>query len=92
MKKQLRIRDLGKTQLWRLRQDIVLNSLFLNDYENRYGISAKQVCDFMDGYLEELYYIANEDGFDSEDVFDVIEKYDSKDNLYNYACSIIWED
>lgn len=90
--KKLAIKDLGKTQLWRLRHDIVLNSLYLNDYDNRYDIPAKDVYEFMDGYLEELYYLAEQDNFESDDVFDVIDKYDNKDNLYNYALGIIWED
>ena len=37
-----------------LTKDIVWNSLFISDYENRYGIDANIVSDFADGYLDWL--------------------------------------
>ena len=46
--------SLGKTQTNRLTKDIVWNSLFISDYENRYGIDANIVSDFADGYLDWL--------------------------------------
>lgn len=46
--------SLGKIQTNRLTKDIVWNSLFISDYENRYGIDANIVSDFADGYLEWL--------------------------------------
>ena len=46
--------SLGKIQTNRLTKDIIWNSLFIGDYENRYGIDAHIVCDFADGYLEWL--------------------------------------
>lgn len=46
--------SLGKIQTNRLTKDIVWNSLFISDYENRYGITPSVVCDFADGYLEWL--------------------------------------
>lgn len=88
--KKYELKDLGKIQLWRLRQDIVLNSLYLNDYQNRYNIEPKEVCAFMDGYVEELCYIAEENGTKTDSILDIIELYDNKDNLYNYATSIDW--
>ena len=88
--KKYYIKDLGKTQLWRLRQDIVLNSLYINDYQNRYGIDPRIVCDFMDGYVEELCAMAQEDGVKTDNILDIIELYDNKDNLYNYVNAIDW--
>lgn len=88
--KQYQIKDLGKTQLWRLRQDIVLNSLYTSDYQNRYGISPQDVCSFMDGYVEELCNMAEEQGVKTDNILDVIELFDNKDNLYNYAMCIDW--
>lgn len=38
--------------LWELRQQITLGSLFISDYENNLGISAKKVCDFFTGFWE----------------------------------------
>ena len=46
--------NLGKIQTNRLTKDIVWNSLFIDDYENRYDIDANVVSDFADGYIEWL--------------------------------------
>lgn len=46
--------SLGKIQTNRLTKDIMWNSLFISDYENRYGIDANIVSDFADGYLDWL--------------------------------------
>ena len=46
--------NLGKIQTNRLTKDIVWNSLFISDYENRYDIDANVVSDFADGYLDWL--------------------------------------
>lgn len=55
MKKDiLALVSLGKIQTNRLTKDIIWNSLFISDYENRYGIAPSVVCDFADGYLEWL--------------------------------------
>ena len=49
--------------LWPLRQQIILGSLYVSDYENSFGIKSEKVCDFFtsfwDSYCEEL---AKEDG------------------------------
>ena len=50
----LKLVSLGKIQTNRLTKDIIWNSLFISDYENRYGITPSVVCDFADGYLEWL--------------------------------------
>ena len=46
--------NLGKIQTNRLTKDIVWNSIFIDDYENRYDIDAHVVSDFADGYLDWL--------------------------------------
>ena len=53
-KDTLTLISLGKIQTNRLAKDIVWNSLFISDYENRYGIDANIVSDFADGYLDWL--------------------------------------
>lgn len=75
---------LTKNQLKQLRKEIVLNSLYLNDYNNSLFIKNKTVCAFMDSYIEYLYEIAHENNFKSDDILDVIDEYDDIDNLYNY--------
>lgn len=88
----MEIKNLGKTQLSFLRQSIVLNSLYLNDYNNCYNIDPHKVNNFMDSYIEYLYELASDDGYTSTDVLDIIHKYDNKNNLYDYAKSIEWLD
>lgn len=46
--------NLGKIQTNRLTKDIVWNSLFTSDYENRYDIDPHVVGEFADGYLDWL--------------------------------------
>ena len=46
--------SLGKIQTNRLTKDIIWNSMFYSDYENRYGIDIHIVSDFADGYIEWL--------------------------------------
>lgn len=54
---------LKEEYLWPLRQQIMLGSLFVSDYENNFSIKPEKVCDFFisfwDSYCEEL---AKEDG------------------------------
>ena len=44
--------SLGKIQTNRLTKDIIWDSLFISDYENRYGIDPHVVNEFADGYLD----------------------------------------
>lgn len=75
---------LTKEQLWNLRQDIPLCSLYVSDYQNRYDIDPKQVCMFFDGYAEELGYLMEQDGIEDGRFFDELHKYDTIDNLWNW--------
>ena len=54
--------ELSKEELWTLRGEIVLNSLFISDYRNSFGLSPKSVCDFFDGYCSFLWDLAEEAG------------------------------
>lgn len=75
---------LTRKQLKQLKNEIVLNSLFLKDYSNTLYISKKTVYNFFEAYIENLYDIAENDDFNSKDIIDIIDKYDNIDNLYNY--------
>lgn len=86
---------LSKKDLWKLRSEIVLNSLYIADYENSFDIPAEDVCDFFDGYVEELYYIMLEEiGEDKvkelsdKEYYKELFKRDNIDNLYNYYYGI----
>lgn len=77
-----KILALGRIQLKRLRSDIVLNSLFLSDYKNRYGIDERAVYDFFGGYVSYLEEIMREDPLYDDSEFNYyLPKYDTIDNL-----------
>lgn len=86
------IKDLTKEQLWKLRQEITLNSLFLRDYENSLGIDPKECNTFFDGYVEYLVELENTDYGLNPDLSVIFDLYDNAENLYNWFSCIEWED
>lgn len=56
------LEELSTDELWALRKEIVLNSLFVSDYTNSFGISPKSACDLFDGYVSFLEELAEETG------------------------------
>ena len=84
------IGSLSKTQLKRLREDITLNSLYLSDYENRYGIDRNDVFNFFDSYLNYLEELMQEDRPELTETevdnmfFDLLPEYDNINNLLEY--------
>ena len=64
-----------------LRKQIVLNSLYLDDYENDYGFNTDQVCTFFDGFLSFIGEMMAEDGISDKDFFERLPDYDTKENL-----------
>ena len=59
---EIQFNDLTKEQLWALRQEIVLNSLYVADYRNSDGFDEHKVCDFFEGYVDFLQELAAETG------------------------------
>lgn len=56
------LEELSTEELWALRKEIVLNSLFVSDYTNSFGISPKSACDLFDGYVSFLWDLAEDAG------------------------------
>ena len=82
-----RFEDLTRRDLIKLRKEIVLNSLFISDYENSFGFSPKSVNFFFDSYISFLDELAEEDNFNTDDINEFFNKYDTIDNLENwYNC------
>lgn len=86
---------LNREQLKQLRKEIVLNSLYISDYENSFDIDANDVCMFFDGYVEELHYIMIDElgeekvkELNNDEYFNELFKRDTTDNLCNYYYSI----
>lgn len=76
-------RELTLKEVFDLRDQIVLNSLFASDYRNALGVDPIEACDFFDGFVDFLQELAEEDGFeiDGSNYNEFFEKYDTKDNL-----------
>ena len=57
-KKKLSMHNLSLRQVRKLRKQIVLNSLYVSDYENSYGIDPHVVQNYFDGFVEYLCEVA----------------------------------
>ena len=74
--------NLTKDQLWELREEIVLGSLYINDYENSFGIDPRGVCNFFDSFIEDAQQ-DDEGNFNDRKT----EEFDNADELYDYYMS-----
>ena len=80
---------LSQTDLWKLRQEIPLGSLFVADYRNGFGIDPHKVSDFFDGFQEFVEEAMREDhpGFDDKDFWELLPDYDTPEYLLDwYYC------
>lgn len=74
---------LTKQELWDLRQSIILNSLFLGDYENKYKYNVRDLSYFFEGYYDYLWELAQEQN-DKELTHQDVMFFDTADNLYSW--------
>lgn len=70
---------LTKKEFYQLRKEIVLNSLYLNDYKNSFNIKEKSVCDFFESALEYVNETYKETHNADIDIFNV-----KTSKLYEY--------
>ena len=78
-----------KGNLWKLRKEIKLGSLFFSNYRNSFGIDPHKVCDFFDGFLEFVEEEMREDhpGFNDKDFWELLPDYDTPEQLLDwYYC------
>lgn len=73
--------ELTTDELWQLRQEIVLNSLFVSDYENSFGYHSADMCLFFESYLEYLGELMEALGIADEDFFKCLDEFDNPQNL-----------
>ena len=73
------VNNLTKEQLWKLRQEIVLGSLYTHDYDNSFGIDPSAVSNFFDSFIED----AQMDDYGKPNNRKT-EEYDNAEDLYNY--------
>lgn len=82
-----RFENLTSAELWAIRNKVVVNSVFLADYENQYGISEVSLCNFFDGYYNFIWELAEEEHGKNLNHNFVFDEYDTEENLYNwYNC------
>lgn len=89
MNKNIKIKDrftedgwLKEDYLWSLRQQIVLNSLYVSDYQNSFGIDEHKVCDFFDGYISFLTELEKEKyGKELDNISAFFDEFDNEENL-----------
>lgn len=74
-----RFEDLTIDELWQLREEIKLYSLFIADYDNSFDFYPNDVCAFFEGYCDYLDELQSE-GDKSIPALD----YDSKENLWSW--------
>ena len=76
-----RFEEFDSDDLWNLRQQIVLNSLFIADYRNNMGIDENSVCEFFDGFMSYITELGREAGIPDEEWTEFWAKYDNKEYL-----------
>lgn len=74
--------NLTKEELLTLRKDIVLNSIYIHDYENSFGFEPSVVSVFFDGFVEYICELAAENGV--TDFERILKEYDTDDNLLSW--------
>jgi hypothetical protein len=65
-------------------KEVTLNSVFTNDYKNDFGIPADKCYDFFDGFVEDCWEKASNDGHEDQ----ALSLYDNADALYEYYKSL----
>lgn len=79
--------ELTQRKLWNLRKQVVVNSIYICDYQNNKGFSADSMCSFFEGYYDFLWELAEEDNNGKELTHDkVMGNYDNSENLWRWYC------
>jgi len=76
-------RNLSKRALWNVRKKVVLNSIYLSDYEVA-GYTKNDLFTFFEGYvefLEDEYFPIQ---YCDKDFFNLLKKHDNVNSLYEY--------
>ena len=78
--------DFSKEDLWKLRCEVSVNSLYYSDYHNSFGLDTHSVSDFFDGWLDFLEEEMVEDGHKDagNKFFDYFDEYDNADFLWSW--------
>lgn len=79
--------DLTKSELWALRQEVVVGSMMTSDFYNSHGFSAMDVQTFFEGYEEHINDLCREQGIEycTDGKF---AEHDNAETLWSYFCSL----
>ena len=72
--------ELTAKELWKLRKEVVVGSMFVSDYVNTFGFNPHDVSSFFDGYADYLQELIEEDGVDESEFY----TYDNINNLWSW--------
>ena len=78
--------SLTKKELWKLRNEICVNSVFVHDYDNSFGYDSKAVSDFFDGYYDFMWELATEENGKHITHDFVMSNYDNEETLWEWFC------
>lgn len=78
--------NLTKEELWKLRKEVVVNSLYYSDYHNSFGFNEHSMCNFFDSWLSYMQEEMKEDGHSDagDKFFDYFDEYDNADFLWEW--------
>ena len=83
MAKTKHVWELSKRKILKLRKEITLNSMFVRDYQNSFGLYPHEVQTYFDGYVENLWKMMPKHWPEKEKLARYTE-YDTKENLLFY--------
>ena len=78
----------NEEKLWKLRKEVLLGSLYYDDYENSFGIPVKVCCNFFDGFIEWCFIVESEYENGLNKFEDIYNKYDNVNELWDYFCGL----
>ena len=79
-----RLENFTSAELWALRKKVVVNSVYLADFANNYGISEVSLSNFFEGYYDYMRELAElQYGKGVEDYL-VYKVFDVEDTLYGW--------
>lgn len=78
-----RFEDFTKDDLWQLRKEVLIGSIFYDDYNNSLGIDCHSASDFFDGWLDFVREDMKEDieDYDERKFFKYLKDYDNAESL-----------
>lgn len=85
-----RLEYFTREDCWNWRKEVVVNSLFLHDYENTFGIKKDYAIAYFNGYYDFMWELAEEDKMENPQHYsegelthdEVMQYFDNADTLW----------